>query len=258
METTVSSLFFKMAEAYGVFAAIFISAAILAMTVFFAMAYKWVWNYIKSLWERKVSPGANLLKHECFLKLDHIVEHRLNNVNVPCVLRKKLYQDIMRERIKCISDAFKEFVKQDVLSMSQTEMYLGIEAVFDDSNNKARSKLLESGVPEFILVAMNDRIMQSWKFQKKHIKQYCYNNYLYKDNGYRMCAVLDAITVMVEDYMNLLESTLGEFNGEIKGLNYNGVVCAKCPVCIHDEYLKECKQELIDEDVLLVEPPPEK
>ena len=250
METTVSNLFFSLVQEYGVGGGIMITASVIALAFALSQFLKWVSMTALGFWQRKTHPGKLLLKHECFAKLDHIVSHRLNNIQVKCIIRKRLYQDIMKERISCISEALKELVKDDIFSLSSSELFYHIEAAFDDSNTKARSKLVADGIPDFLLEAMNDKIKLSWEFEKKHIKHCCYGGYLYKNNYDRMYQVLNITSTMIENYMNTLESTLGEFNGDIKELEYKGVTCAGCTSCIHEEYLKEIKRELIDENVL--------
>lgn len=250
MEETISNLFFTLVQSYGVAGGVAIMSSVLALAFTFARIIRWAFCKTFNLWQRKMHPGTELLKHDCFLKLDHIVKHRLNNINVKCVIRKKIYQDIMRERVECILNAFRELVKEDIFTWNNSNLFYHIEASLDDSNERAKSKLLSEGMPEFILEAMNDKIRLAWVFHKKYIKHLCYNNALYHNNFERLYAVFDLLAVMVEEYMNILESTLGEFNGDIKCLDYKGVKCEECSVCIHDEYLKECKQELIDENVL--------
>ena len=171
-----------------------------------------------------------------FLKMDHIVKYRLEHVNVPCRLRKRIYQDIMRERVSRLRDSLYEFVSKDIRHMTNTELYLGVEGVYIEANKASTAKLIEDGVPEFILEAMNNRIDENWEYQKRNIKGFCYNTWLYHDNTARMFAVLDNIIVLVEVSMNNLESTLAGFNGNIKDLEYHGIVCAHCQSCVHDAY----------------------
>ena len=115
METTVSNLFFSLVQEYGVGGGILITASVIAVAFVLSQFLRWVSMKMLGVWQRKTHPGSLLLKHDCFAKLDHIVSHRLNNIQVKCVIRKRLYQDIMKEKITCISDALKELVK-DVMS----------------------------------------------------------------------------------------------------------------------------------------------
>ena len=250
MEEAVSKLFFNLVQSYGVGGGVVIMASVFALSFTFMKIAKWGMDKVYITFQRKMHPGTELLKHDCFIKLDHVIKHRLNNINVKCIIRKKLYQDIMRERVTCILDEFRQLVREDIFSWNNSSLYYRIEAALDDSNEKAKSQLLASNVPEFILDAMNEKIMYSWSFHKKYIKHLCYNHALYHTNFDRLTVILDFLAVMVEEYMNTLESTLGEFNGDIKDLDYKGVKCAGCSICIHDEYLNECKQELIDENIL--------
>jgi len=41
----------------------------------------------------------------------------------------------------------------------------------------------------------------------------------------------------------LLEDALASFNGNIKDLDYHGVRCAGCKVCVHERYLKEQRKK---------------
>ena len=98
--------------------------------------------------------------------------------------------------------------------------------------------LVAKGTPRFILEAMHEKISPILKFHHEQIKLYCHNQYLYKNNVAKMWAILDLVPIAIEYYMNILEMSLSEFNGDIKKLNYDGVKCKKCAHCVHEEFME--------------------
>ena len=59
-----------------------------------------------------------------------------------------------------------------------------------------------------------------------------------------MRAILRFSIVFCRNYMDMLESILASYNGDIKNLEYKGIICKNCKICIHDEYKKRLKASL--------------
>lgn len=241
MEKIINEIFMTLTSNYGVFGALLIISFTLSVLYGFVSFIKQIsGTVIKSkFWKRK---NMNLKNHQTFLDLDFLIKHKLHNVNTICQIRKKLYIDIVTEKISRIKEELQKFVKEDLNKLSNKQFYLKVQSVLDDAKNQSTNNLKSNGVPQFILDTIDNKLSLVQYFYQNQIKGYCYNNYLYSNNTERMCAILDCISVSIECYMNLLEQSLSEFNGDVKKLKYNGVSCNKCHICVHDKYLSDLKQ----------------
>lgn len=240
MEKPISELFFELVNQYGLISACVIIAVILSLAFNGSMIVRFLIDMFKRKWPAKKK--LVLSEHTCFIDIDNIINHRLHHLNIRCGIRKKLYFDIMTTRITCLKEELMKLVKSDVNSMSQKQLFYKIDWLLDDSNKNANTKLVANGVPQFMLDMMDEKISFAYTFYHKQLKNYCYSHYLYSNNMERVWAVLDVIPVSLECYMNILESALSEFNGDIKTMNYNGTSCQNCKLCVHDEYLKSLQQ----------------
>lgn len=238
MEKIINEIFLTLTSNYGVFGALLIISFALSVLYGFVSFIKEIsGTVIKSrFWKRK---SMNLRKHQTFLDLQFIRKHKLNNVNTSCPIRRKIYIDIISEKITCLRDELEKFIKEDLNKFSNHEFHLRVQSLLDDAKNRSNNNLREKGMPEFILDSVNYKFNFISQIYKNNIKAICYNEYIYSNNTERMCAILDFIITAVEGYMNLLEWSLAEFNGDIKKLKYGGISCKKCQVCVHSKYLAE-------------------
>lgn len=223
---------------YGVFGALIIISLTLSVLYGFVSFIKEIsGTVVKSrFWKRK---SMNLKKHQTFIDLDFLIKHKLNTVKTNCPIRKKIYIDIMYDKITCLKQELENFIKEDLNKFTQHEFHLKVQSVLDDARIKSNNDLIVKGIPQFVLDSINYKFNFFHQIYKNNIKIICYNEYLYPNNTARMCAILDCINTAIQGYMNLLEWSLAEFNGDIKKLKYGGTVCKKCQVCVHEKYLSE-------------------
>lgn len=232
------SFFVELLRQYGIYTAI--------GTIAILYVLKDIWKKKSDLWlhtRRKIV----LPTHSAFKEFDYLIEHSLKeNFNCQCRIRKALYRDIMVERLECFKNCLLEFVKTDVNSKeaypTQYEFYLKVASVLDDANSQARINSIHNGVPEFLLDDMEQHRAPFRQCLGDILKGICYSEYSYLNNVERMSAILTNVVIFCKNYMNLLEEVLGSFNGDIKNLNYKGVVCANCQTCVHDEHISKLKK----------------
>ena len=226
----LGDVFIKLVNNYGLLGAIITISFILACFYGITLAFQQLHKTIKNKFiDRK---QIKLKKHQFFNDLQFLMEHKLNEVNTTCIIRKHLYMDIMKIRIKCFYDAFQNFIKEDINSLSSKELFNRVMAVIDDANTGAINK------------AMNEKRKVVAQFNQNAIKGYCYNAYLYANNTERVYAILEFMGTSIECYMNILEENLAQFNGDIKSYVYKGISCADCFSCVHDRYLEQLKNEI--------------
>lgn len=245
MEFGIGQVFVILLNKYGIAGAIFIFTMILSLFYGSVVGCKYLFNY---LMEKCKNKKIKLKNHHFFIELDYLMNHKLKDVKTTCVIRKKLYVDIMKIRIDNLKKIFSNFVKEDISGLAAKDLYYKVLSALDDANTAAITGAVSEGVPIFVLDSMNEKRKMINKLYYNAIKGYCYNNYIYSNNNQRMYAILQLIGIYVECYMNVLQENLAEFNGNVKSLNYKGVSCMDCSYCIHEKYLSELKQE-INEDL---------
>lgn len=235
-------LFIKLVNNYGLLGAIITISFILACFYGITLGFQHLHKTIKNKFmDRK---QIKLKKHQFFNDLQFLMDHKLNEVNTTCIIRRHLYIDIMKIRIKCFYDAFQNFIKEDINQLTSKELFNRVMAVIDDANTGAINKALTEGVPAFVLSSMSEKRKVVAQFNQNAIKGYCYNVYLYANNTERVYAILEFMGTSIECYMNILEENLAQFNGDIKTYVYKGISCTDCFSCVHDRYLEQLKNEI--------------
>ena len=245
MDNFLNEFFVKLMQNFGVIGAI--SILIISYAVYYGIR-SIIKDFAPAL-KNKIFGGISkdLKKHPMFKDLQFLRDHKLNELNVQCPIRKNLYINIIKQRIKCNLKIFGQLVKEDLNALSNRQFYIRVQSAFDDVNTMHLSNCLSEGVPQFVLDAMAEKILMAKHFYKNQIKSYCYNQYLYTNNNEKMWAILDLISVLLQCYMNILQQNLAQFNGDIKKLSFKGFSCVNCASCVHDEYLNTLKNEIQEE-----------
>ena len=189
----------------------------------------------------------HLKDHPAFKELDRIVEHALNNeFNCDCPIRKAIYRDILIERFKCFRNYLYEFVQTDLddrnLYPTQHDFYVKVVSLLDTAHAEARSRSIANGIPEFILERMDKERSIEIDFFHDLLKLIIHSEYFSRTNKERMSDILGGVLTYCKGYMNHLENLLDSYNGDISDLEYHGIICKNCKVCVHDEYIRKMKQ----------------
>ena len=190
-----------------------------------------------------------LKDHTAFKDFDRIINHTLvSNFNCECPIRKAIYRDILIERMKCFRDKLYEFVQTDMNSKelypTQHDFYLKVASLLDSANLESKKNSIANGIPEFIVDNLEKERKPIRVVIGDMLKVACYSEYNYRNNADRMRVILSFVIVFCKNYMDTLEKSLASYNGDIKGLKYNGISCQNCKVCIHDEFIKKQKATL--------------
>ena len=234
-----NSFFSELLNKYGLYTTIGV------IVMLYVLRDLWTRHVIRLFGRKKV----NLKDHPAFKKFDMMIEHTLvNDFHCDCPIRKALYRDILIERVKCFKKRLLEFVDTDLNSKDEYptgyDFYLKVVSVIDEANIESKKNLIADGVPEFVLDRLEGHRLQLRRILDDMLKVACYSEYPYTTNVDRMHDILSYIIVFCKDYMNMLEEELASYNGDIKNLEYKGVACKDCEVCIHDEYVKKMRASL--------------
>jgi hypothetical protein len=234
-----NSFFSELLSQYGLYTTIGVVA------ILYVLRDLWL-RYAKKLFGRKKVP---LKDHSAFRQFDRLIEHTLvNDFHCSCPIRKAIYSDILIEMMKCFKNKLLEFVNTDLNNKdaypTQHDFYLKIVSIIEDVHLESKKRSIANGVPEFVLDTLEDYRMRMKRIADDMLKVVCYSEYRYATNVDRMHEILSYIVVFSKHYMNMLEEVLASYNGNIKNLEYKGISCKGCRVCIHDEYVKKMRATL--------------
>lgn len=239
----LKTFFTEVLRQYGIYTTV---AVIIVLYV-----AKDLWSKLSARWfsENTRRPVA-LKDHPTFKEFDYIIEHMLvNDFKCDCPLRKALYRDILIERMKSFKKRLYEFVLTDLESKelypTQQDFYIKIISILDTASNEANTTAIANGIPEFVIDNMENHRKQMRDVMNDMLKIICYSDYHYPNNTERMRAVLTFAIVFCKNYMDMLEGILASYNGDIKNLEYKGIICKDCKVCIHEEYKRKMKASLL-------------
>jgi len=237
----LKSFFTELLKQYGIYTTI---AVIVVLYV-----AKDLWAKLSAKWFDGKKKFVPLKDHTAFKDFDYIIEHTLvNDFKCDCPLRRALYRDILVERMKLFKKKLYELALTDLdnkdIYPTQHELYLKIISTLDDASNEANATSISNGIPEFVLDNMEKQRTNMRVVLADMLKVICYSEYHYPNNTERMRAILSFAIVFCKNYMDMLEGILASYNGDIKNLEYKGIICKNCKLCIHDEYKKKLKASL--------------
>jgi predicted lactoylglutathione lyase len=188
MESGIGDIFLILLSNYGIVGAVIIIAVILAIFYGIIIGFKYLVKFIINKFENRKK--IKLKNHQFFNDLDFLVNHKLKDVKTSCIIRKKIYVDIMKIRIDNLKKIFSNFIKEDINGMTSKELYHRVLLALDDANTAAITGAVSEGVPIFVLDSMNEKRKMINKLYYNAIKGYCYNYYIYDNNTERMYAIL--------------------------------------------------------------------
>ena len=230
----------ELLKQYGFWTTVFTVVVLYALkTIFDRVSAKWI----------ESRNSVPLKDHPAFKEFDRIINHSLvNEFTCSCPIRKALYRDILMERMRCFKARLLDFVETDLddkrLYPTQHDFFLKVTSIIEDANIEAKRNSIASGVPEFVFDRLETNRVSINTVLKDMLKVVCHAEYIHASNTDRMRSVLHTIVVFCKNYMDMLEETLDSYNGDISNLNYNGIACKNCRVCIHDEYVRRMKNAL--------------
>ncbi|MBO4620172.1 MAG: hypothetical protein J5654_08685 [Victivallales bacterium] len=231
---TFLSLLDRLNARYGIFYAILISGGIgllwIAINRFGSTIAGWLRH-----WSRRkliIVDKGHLLGHQLFFKLRHYTESRLVNLNCQCVLRKRLFGDLMTIRLNVEYKMLQEFIKRSNFHVMPAEFQATVEAEITAFFHDWEREAAEAGIPGVVLERFVAAITPMRQSLLSYVGKSFVSDYITGDSNYaQMNRLLDVISGLEELIIVQLESTLDSMNGEISGLDYKGIICTHCPQC---------------------------
>lgn len=229
---------------YGVFTTIVLGMILILLYVFSGKIIEKVKNFILN-----IVSVETLFKHNpekfnkqfLFLKLNYLLNVRIQSINCSCELRKYMFKKIFSLKIKMFLDALSKFMLQEHVDDDKYSYKVKLCTLLRKSHNEWRQACLQQGMPVFIMNQVEEEISPNRQMFYTNLNTIFSNGYLYSNNEQRFVAVLDMFISLQETILNTCQEVLDTFNGQVKGLQFNGVKCNQCKVCVHDLYLQNRK-----------------
>lgn len=174
----------------------------------------------------------DITKHPIFTKYRFLINQRLKYINCHCVLRKKIFCDLMTIRIEVYNKIVKEFsLRDDINQISIVEFQYAMRELMLQTLSVWKEKAKVEGIPQVVI----DRFIESTEEIRESfflfVQSVSNSTYSYTDNISRTSAVFDMLSAFEEALLIKLEESLDKMNGEISGSTYKGIVCQNCPTC---------------------------
>lgn len=174
----------------------------------------------------------DITKHPIFTKYRFLINQRLKYINCHCILRKKIFCDLMTIRIEVYNKIVKEFsLRDDINQISIVEFQYAMRELMLQTLSVWKEKAKVEGIPQVVI----DRFIESTEEIRESfflfVQSVSNSTYSYADNISRTSAVFDMLSAFEEALLIKLEESLDKMNGEISGSAYKGIVCQNCPTC---------------------------
>lgn len=174
----------------------------------------------------------DITRHPIFAKYHFLINQRLKYINCHCVLRKKIFCDLMIIRIEVYNKIVKEFAQRDDINqISIIEFQYAMRELMFQTLSVWKEKAKLEGIPQVVI----DRFIESTEEIRESfflfVQSVSNSTYSYVDNISRTSAVFDMLSAFEEALLIKLEESLDDLNGEISGSTYKGIVCQNCPTC---------------------------
>ena len=174
----------------------------------------------------------DITHHPIFAKYHFLINQRLKYINCHCVLRKKIFCDLMIIRIEVYNKIVKDFAQRsDINQISIIEFQYAMRELMFQTLSEWKEKAKLEGIPQVVI----DRFIESTEEIRDSfflfVQSVSNSTYSYADNISRTSAVFDMLSAFEEALLIKLEESLDNLNGEISGSTYKGIVCQNCPTC---------------------------
>lgn len=186
-------------------------------------------------WSRRkliIVDKRHLLGHQLFCKLRYYADSRFLNLKCQCVLRKRLFGDLMAIRLKVECKMLEDFIIHCNFHVMPAEFQSAVEGRISDFFRDWEREAADAGIPPVVLGRFIAAITPMRQSLMSYVGKSFVSDYITGDSNYaQMNRLLDVISGLEELIIVQLESTLDSMNGEISGLDYKGIVCTHCPQC---------------------------
>ena len=175
---------------------------------------------------------ARLVNHVLFHKLDTLLKYRIGNMNINCLLRNKLFTDLLIIKVTAVKTVLADFATADVDGLSAADFR---QAVADRLSAIAfmwSSTALKDGIPAIAV--------EKFKIQNDiwgHVLDLvmldqCLVTTTYQTNSERLDTIFDMIGSFEIHCFSDVEKVVAHLNGEISACTYKGLTCNNCsPDC---------------------------
>lgn len=184
---------------------------------------------VKGLYYRLWTMRKRTFKtHLLFKRLDTLITYSVPNMNVPCPLRRRVFQDLLLIKYKAVYDVTSELVAQDVNKMPAADFKELIAAALQREEVLIKARAAEAGIPGVVVEHFYMANADKDKLLRSVIIDYTTTTADDARNSDRLSAMLELLGSLLVFSFSSVEHVVNELNGEISSIDYKGV---KCPAC---------------------------
>ena len=175
---------------------------------------------------------ADITRHPIFSKYRFLINQRLKYLRCHCVLRKRIFCDLMMVRISVSDRIIREFVEHEKLNrLSMAEFQYAANEFLFRIFTEWEENAYRQGIPPIVVARFLESTRDIRRSLVAFVQSVSNSSYSYEDNYSRLSAILDMLSGLEEAILMKLEESLDTMNGEISGTSYKGIQCMNCETC---------------------------
>lgn len=230
-----------MGEAYitlvnemGLVKALTVMCLFIVITISLQAVCKELWRYVKWGFQKKLIKidKASLLNHALFKKYHFFITQRLKHLHCLCILRKKIFADLLTIRLKTFDEKIREFLEtEDLGKMSPSDFQFKTSELLYTIYSTWEESAAKQEIPAVVIDTFRQNMEPIRQTMDSFINTAPSSYYTYESSYARLNALFDMMCGFEELVLMELEQTLDNMNGEISGCTYRGFSCQHCEVC---------------------------
>jgi hypothetical protein len=173
-----------------------------------------------------------LKNHFFFEKYEHLIKHRIPQMNIKCPLRKKILSYILNVKLTAYRDNIKKLVDDpDIERYTEQHLQQEIDSVLNDSETYWKNKVIAVGIPQEVVDNLYVEIEQIKKLERKYVSNICFSPASEESNVEKLATVMSFMWSMEEYIVRELEKVLDNMNGTISNIKTKDFNCFECENC---------------------------
>ena len=190
--------------------------------------------------KKRPNNRMELREHLLFQKINYWLNYRLKNIQTSCIIREKLFADILSIRFKIMMEEYKKLIECEQYEKLDNEKFgLIVLSTMEDIYSRWYKECEEQGIPKFLIDQFDDYLGKFVGMGRMAIVSIFDANFVNTNNHSKLYITLSLVCSFEEWLLSELERMLNSFNGEIANLTYKGVKCQICPKCEHERATRE-------------------
>lgn len=179
-----------------------------------------------------------------FERLNFFQKFRVNKIRVDCPLRKKIFSDIVLDRIDKLRSKLLEvsnMQESKINEMNNDEMYNFWENLLYSASSESNAVLLFNGVPSIAIKKYDSFDFTENDILKKFFERVIYCDSVYDNNVEKFIAIMDFLGITIDILLMNIEKSIHQINGDLNNVEYRNYSCKNCRADCEHKNKKEDK-----------------